>query len=117
MVEPGFEPRFLFLIEFIYWLCWVFVAACGFSLVVGSWGYSLVAIHGLIAVASLVVEEALGTRASVVVALGLQSTGPVVVVHRFCCSEARGIFPDRAWNLCPLHWQADSYPLCYQAGS
>ena len=105
MVEPGFEPRFLFLIEFIYWLCWVFVAACGFSLVVGSWGYSLVVIHGLIAVASLVVEEALGTRAS------------VVVVHRFCCSEARGIFPDRAWNLCPLHWQADSYPLCYQAGS
>ena len=95
MVEPGFEPRFLFLIEFIYWLCWVFVAACGFSLVVGSWGYSLVAIHGLIAVASLVVEEAPGTRASVVVALGLQSTGPIVVVHGLSCSAVRWILPDQ----------------------
>ena len=74
MVEPGFEPRFLFLIEFIYWLCWVFVAACGFSLVVGSWGYSLVAIHGLlIAMVSPVSEHSLeGTQASVAAACGLR---------------------------------------------
>ena len=25
-----------------------------------------------------------------------------------------GIFPDQGWNLCPLRWQADSQPLCYQ---
>ena len=24
---------------------------------------------------------------------------------------ARGIFPDQGWNLCLLHWQADSFPL------
>ena len=24
------------------------------------------------------------------------------------CSAARGIFPARAWNPCPLHWQEDS---------
>ena len=34
-----------------------------------------------------------------------------VVVHRFSCPEARGIFPDQGSNLCPLLWQAGSYPL------
>jgi hypothetical protein len=35
----------------------VFIAACGLSLVVASWGYSLVAMHGLLViVASLVAE-------------------------------------------------------------
>ena len=52
---------------YIYWLCWVFVAACGLSLVVESRGYSLVVVHGLlIAVASLVAEHGLsncGSRA------------------------------------------------------
>ena len=27
---------------------------------------------------------------------------------------ARGIFPDQGLNLCPLHWQVDSYPLHHQ---
>ena len=30
------------------------------------------------------------------------------------CSAARGIFPDQGWNLCLLHWQADSLPLSHQ---
>ena len=30
------------------------------------------------------------------------------------CSEACGIFPDQESNLCPLCWQAGSFPLCYQ---
>ena len=30
------------------------------------------------------------------------------------CPVACGIFPDQRWNLCPLHWQADSYPLDHQ---
>ena len=43
-----------------FWLCWVFVAVNGLSLVVVRWGYSLVVIHELlIAVASLVVEHQL----------------------------------------------------------
>ena len=47
--------------KFIYfWLCWVFFAASRLSLVVGSGGYSLVALHRLlIAVASLIVEHRL----------------------------------------------------------
>ena len=30
------------------------------------------------------------------------------------CSTACGIFPDQGSNPCPLHWQADSSPLCHQ---
>ena len=45
--------------------------------------------------------QALGVRASVLVAHGLSS------------SVACAVFPDQRSNPCPLHWQADSYPLHY----
>ena len=56
-----------------FFLCWVFIAAQGLSLVVGSEGYSLVAVLRLLTVvASLVAEHRLqGTWASVVVIPGL----------------------------------------------
>ena len=38
----------------------------------------------------------------------------VVVAHGPSCSTACGIFLDQGSNLCPLHWQADSYPLCHE---
>ena len=45
---------------FFFWLCWVFVAAHGFSLVTTSRGSSLVVVHGpLIALASLAAEHGL----------------------------------------------------------
>ena len=34
--------------------------------------------------------------------------------HRLSCSMTCGIFLDQGWNLCLLHWQADSLPLRYQ---
>ena len=37
-----------------------------------------------------------------------------VVAHRLSCSKSCGIFPDKGSNPCPLHWQADSYPLYHQ---
>ena len=40
--------------------------------------------------------------------------GSVVVTHGPSRSAARGIFPDQGSNSCPLHWQADSQPLCHQ---
>ena len=42
-------PGFFFTIYFIFyfWMCWVFVAACGLSLVGASGRCSLVAEHGL----------------------------------------------------------------------
>ena len=42
--------------------------------------------------------------------------GSVNVTQGFCCSTTCGIFPDQGSNPCPLHWQADSYPL-YSQGS
>ena len=38
----------------------------------------------------------------------------VVVAHGPGCSMACGMFPDQGLNLCPLHWQVNSYPLYYQ---
>ena len=63
------RAQYSFLKNFIYfWLCWIFLAACGLSLVAVSGVYSscgergllFVAVHGLlIAVASLVAEHGL----------------------------------------------------------
>ena len=55
---PFFKKiRFIY---FYFWLCWVFVAVCGLSLVAVSGGYSLVVVHGfLIEMASLVAEHRL----------------------------------------------------------
>ena len=87
------------------------------------WGYSLAAVRRLlIAVPSLLQSTGsvvLGLQqlqhvGSVVVALGLQSTGSGVVVHGLSCSMACGIFLYQASNLSLLHWQADSLPLSHQ---
>ena len=40
--------------------------------------------------------------------------GPSSVVHELSCAVTSGIFSDQGSNLCPLHWQVDSYPLCHQ---
>ena len=52
---------------------------------------------------------ALGTRASVVPARELSSCGT-----QASCSMACRIFLGQGWNLCPLHWQGDSWPLYHQ---
>ena len=52
--------------------------------------------------------------ASVDVARRLQSTGPAAVAHGLSRSGACGILPDQGTNPRPLHWQADSQPLCHQ---
>ena len=38
---------------------------------------------------------------------GSRCAGSVVVVHRFSCPVACGIFLGQGCNLCPLHWQVD----------
>ena len=60
-----FLPNIMLLryVVFSFWLCWVFVAARGLSLVVASGGFSCCG------------AWALGTQASVVVACGLSSCG------------------------------------------
>ena len=114
-----------FLFYFIYfWLCRVFVAAHGLSLVAASGGYSSLrhvgfsyqhvgfSLRWLLLLWSMGSRPAgfssCGMQASVVVDRRLQSARSVVVAHRLSCSAACGVFPDQGLNLCPLHWQADS---------
>ena len=89
---------------------------CGLSPSYREQGLLFIAVHRLlIAVASPVAEYSLkGARASVVVACGLWSTGSIVVVHRFSCSVACGIFPDQGLNPCLLLWREDSFQLSHQ---
>ena len=93
--------EYLFIYLFIYfWLPWVFIAAHGLSLVVAIRGYSLLRCMGF---------SSCGSQVSVVVARGLYSAGSVVIVHELSCSAACGIFLGQGSNLCPLHWQVDSF--------
>ena len=95
---------YLFIYLYIYfWLCWVFVAACGLSLVVASVGHSSSRCAGLSLTRPLLLQSTGSTRA-----------GSVIVAHGPSCSAACGIFPDQGSNLRPLHWQTESQPLHHQ---
>ena len=97
-------PHFFKKNLFIYlWLCWVFVSVRGLSLVAASGG------HSSSWCAGLSLSQPLLLRST-----GSRCAGSVIVVHGPSCSGACGIFPDQGLNPCPLHWQADSQPLCHQ---
>ena len=59
-------------IYFYFWLCWVFIAVRGLSLVAMRGGYSVVMVRGLLIAAVFSCRaQALGVQASAVAALGL----------------------------------------------
>ena len=91
---------FNFINLFIYlcfWLCWVFVAGRGLSLVAASGGYSLLRCVCFSLQRLLLLQS-----------MGFRHADSVVVAHGLCCSAACGIFLDQGSDPCPLHWQADS---------
>ena len=97
-----------FFFNFIYlfsclWLCWIFISVRGLSLVAASGGHSSSRCAGL----SL-------SRPLPLWSTGSKRAGSVIVAHGPSCSTACGIFPDQGSNPCPVHWQADSQPLCHQ---
>ena len=94
---------FYYLLFIYFGLCWVFVSVRGLSLVVASGG------HSSSRCADLSLSWPLLLRST-----GSRHAGSVVVAHGPSCSAACGIFPDQGSNPCPLHWQADSQPLCHQ---
>ena len=110
----------LFILFAYFWLCWVFVAVHGLSLVAVSRGYSSLLCAGfslrwlllLLSTGSRHVGfSSCGTRAQQLWLTGsraqaqqLWHTGPV----------ASGIFPDQGSEPCPPQWQADSQPLHHQ---
>ena len=80
---------------FNFWLCWVFIALQGLSLVVVSGGL-LLAVAAPCGGFPCCGAPALGTWASVVAAHGLR------------CSASCGIFANQGLNPCCLHWQVDA---------
>ena len=99
---------FFFFFKLIYlfiffWLCWVFVSVLGLSLAAASGGHSSSRCTGLSPSRPLSLRSTSSRRA-----------GPAVVAHGPSRSAACGILPDQGSNPRPLHWQADSQPLCHQ---
>ena len=102
------EAKFLTTLQvsaffFYFWLCWVFVSVRGLSPVAASGGHSSSRCAGLWLSRPLLLQST-----------GSRCAGSVIVAHGPSCSAACGIFPDQGSNPCPLHWQADSQPLCHQ---
>ena len=93
----------IYLFIFIFWLCWVFVSVQGLSLVVASRGHPSSRCAGLSPSRPLLLRST-----------GSRRAGSAVVAHGPSRSTACGIFPDQGSNPRPLHWQADSQPLCHQ---
>ena len=77
----------------------------------GKRGPLFIAVRGPLFIA---VRGPFTVAASLVAGHRLQTHRLSSVAHGPSCSVACGIFPDQGSNLCPLHWQADSQPLCHQ---
>ena len=86
---------FIYLLTFNYlfiyfWLCWVFVAACGLSLVASSRDHSSCSVQASHCGGFSCWEAwALGVQASVVVARGLSSCGSRALERRFSSCGTR----------------------------
>ena len=91
-------------------LCWVFVAEHGLSLVSVSRSYSSLQCTGFSLRRFPLWNTGSKAPASVVAARGLSSCGAWAFV------ALRHVeFLDQGSDLCPLHWQAHSYPLYHQS--
>ena len=92
--------------------CYLFTFGCvessllceGFSLVVVGGGYSLASVHGLLVVASLMVQGLQGTQASAVAACGLSSCGSWALEHRLKSCGVWTWFLCSMWDLAGPSW-------------
>ena len=90
----------LFILFIYFWLCWVFVAACGLFSSCNERGLLFLAVHGLlIAVVSRCGARALGVWASVVVAHRLSSCGTWALGARASVVVAHGLSSCGSWAL------------------
>ena len=101
--------HFDFFLNLFIFGCVVSSLLCGLSLVAASGGYSSLWCMGFSSRWLLLLQSTGSRHAGF-----LCSAGSVVMAHGLSCSAACGIFLDWGSNLCPLHWQADSYPLHHQ---
>ena len=95
-----FSNILFYLFYFIFWLCWVFIAACGLSLVAASRGYSLLWCTGFSSLWLLLCwAPALGAQAPVAAARGLSNCGLWALEHRLCSCGARAQLLRSMWDL------------------
>ena len=107
-------------IAIYFWLCWVFVAASGLSLVATSGGYSWLWCAGFSLRCLLLFRAwAPGAGASVGAARGLRICGSRAL---YCGARAQLLWG--VWDLpgpemepSSPHWQVGSYPPCHQGSS
>ena len=108
----------VFIFNWHSWLCWVFTAARGLSLLSVRGGVVHLSRFWVQASQfrgfSCCRAQAPGMRASPGAVPGLQSTGAEAVAYGLSWSSACGIFSDQGSNLSLLHWQEDSLPLSHQ---
>ena len=92
------DSALAFVFFFFLWLCWVFIAMRGLSLVVASGGYSSLKCAGVSSQCLLLLQSmgsmhvgfsSCGTRASVVVAHGLSRCGSQALEHRLTSCGAQ----------------------------
>ena len=88
--------KWISFIFYYFWLHWVFVGACGLSLVATSWGFSPLWCAGF-SLWWLLLLWRTGCRhmGTAVAVCRLKGTGSAVVVHGLNCCAASGIFPDQ----------------------
>ena len=116
--QPAPVFFFFFLIWLInvfnFWLCWVFIAACAFSVVAEGGGYSLAAVRGCSS-RWLLWFWSMDCRC-----MGFGSCGFRALEHRLSigvhglrCFVVCGIFPGQGPNPCLLCGQLDPSPLSH----
>ena len=115
------DSTFFLLINFYFWLHWVFIAVRRLSLVLESRGQSLDVRAPLCRGLPCRRAQALGTPASVNAAHRLSSYSSRALTRGLSSCGTQAQLPFSMWNLldqvssqCPLYWQADSYPLDHQ---
>ena len=112
--EKGLQSKVENFFKFIdFWLHWVFVALCRLSLVTANQGYFSLWWHMGFSLWWLLLLQSTDSGCSgfstcSTWAQWLWFTGLVAL------SATCGNFRDQGSNPCPLHWQADSYPLYHQ---
>ena len=94
----------VFFLNFIFVFIFLFLAVLALHCCIGFWWLLLLQSMG----SRVLRLQELPHMGSIGMAPGLQSTGSIVVAHRFNCSAAYGIFLDQRLNPCLLHWLMDS---------
>ena len=103
---PDFTMEIPWIVFIYFWLRWVFTVLRLALFAASGWGT-----EGSYSSSQ---RTSFSLQRRLLWSTGSRHAGSVVVVHGLGCSPTCERFPDQESNLCPLHWQVDSYPLYHQ---